>query len=368
MSEEKENIQLYKDDWALTLMEKGVIIRLQIGRWSGTSTLRPEELGLFYNTPEIKEFVSRYLFLGSERLLPPEILNEIVKIERKARVNLDLYSYDTLWGKFVPFTAFSTWKDQNDKIKIEYMEMAKSLYERYDEIIDIVKENYKKMANDVWGRIYPNDKNGATSGFIEDFTSKIVKKIPPPEDIISSFKYNITYFSIPLPSFLHEDIKKAQKIQNETEIENKKSEEEKRNIRIKSDIEIETHRQIMNEYQSRKRELIDSFLDSTVKALRINIGEICENIKISMIQSENLKIKKTNSDKIRKIIENVRILNFQNDVEINEIIKSLEEELMKFKDERDNELILRQLQKVVDISKKEFIPKDINPIINYLDA
>ena len=190
----------------------------------------------------------KYISLGNEKLLPPEVLKEITTIESRARANLTAYSFNTVWGSFIPYKAFEKWDDENTKIRSDFMEAARKLGERYDEIVQTVKDEYKQIAKDVWMRLYPNNPT-PTEAFIEDYASKAVAKILDRNSLIASFKYDVTHFIIPMPTILEENISKAQEIKNERELN-----------KFSNELEKETKRKISDEYFKRKQEFIDNFL------------------------------------------------------------------------------------------------------------
>jgi len=351
------DIQQFKNDWALALMSQGIIVRLSLSRWRGTAPLKADELGLRYNDNDSINFMRNYVVLGHEKLLPPKIKQELNSIEANARLNLKEYSFDTVWGKFIPYSAFDAWEAENNKIKESYIRASISISEKYDEIIQTIKEEYRKMAKDVWIRLYHNQGN-PTESFVENFISNIIAKIPSRTDLVASFKYDMTYFIIPMPSMIAENITRASGIARDRE-----------NKEIENNIQNNTKARISEEYFKRKQELIDSFLNATVSNLRTHISELCEEVLMSIRQkAENNDIGKTQLNRIKDMISKVKLLNFYNDEEINKILSDLKEETDKFKGDRNKDVIVEKLQKIVEIGKKEFLPKDFNPTIGFIEV
>lgn len=346
-----ENIREYRDDWALALMEQGVIVKLNIYRWRGTTKLNYEELGISFNDPDSHEFMNKYIQLGYEKLLPPKISNEIKAIESIARTNLATYSFNTLWGKFVPYTSFQEWKVQNDEIKEKYIDISRYMGEHYDEIVSEVKEEYEKMGTDVWQRAN-NSTDLPPRSFLEHFTSRIISKIPSREEIVLSFKYETIFFSIPLPSLVEEEIIKIEKIMMERE-----------QIVEEHEQKLQSKRMIAEEYRVRKREMIDSFLESTVCCLRQNISELADHI-YSTLQKDEKDISITHVKKIKRMISNVKCLNFHNDKEMEDILSELEIEVSKYKGDRDKNIISKKLSNLVDLAKEEYTPDGFNPMFS----
>lgn len=351
------DIQQFKNNWALALMSQGIIVKLSISRWRATAPLRSDELGLKFNDNEGVDFMKKYVVLGYEQLLPPQIRSELNIIDFRARNTLKEYSFDTVWGRFVPYSAFDAWERENNIIRNDFFEAAKAIGLKYDEIIQTVKDEYRKMAKDVWTRLYHNQGN-PTESFIEDYISKVISKIPSRTDMVASFKYDVTYFIIPMPSMIEDNISRAREIQMARE-----------NKELENTIQNNTKRRISEEYFKRKQELIDSFLEATVTSLRTHISELCEGVLMTIKQDATRNdINKIQLNKIKRMIDKVKLLNFHDDNEVSKILEDLSTEVNKFKGERDKDIIVEKLQQIVEMGKKEFIPKNFNPTIGFLEV
>lgn len=351
------SVEQIRNDWAMVLMTRGVIAKLLISKWSAYAKLTPEILGLKFTSSESYKFSKKYLSLGKQRLLPPDLTKEIGRTEYEARANLSNHSFHTVWGNFIPFVAFDEWEKQNSAIRSKFMEQAMVLGNKYDEIINTVSDEYGNLAKDVWARLYPTNVSGPPPSFMNEFVNKIIEKIPPREEIVSSFKYDVTYFIIPMPSFVEEDLAKANKIRIQTDAEKHNAE-----------LERETKRRISEDYISKKRELIDGFLESTVVHMRKYISEICDGVLRSIGKSSAVNsLTMDGVNKIKSMIKKVKVLNFYDDSEISDLFSQLENEMDKIKGEMDEDAIVTKLKEIVEISAKEFVPKNFNPSISVLE-
>ena len=352
-------LEQFRSDWALALMSQGVIVKISINRWRANAKLTPEILGLKFAGEEGFDFSREYLDLGSQKLLPPRILSDIEVIERRARHVLEHYSFDTVWGRFVPFTAFEDWERENSVIQSDFQQQAVILGNQYDSIIQSVKEDYRKMAKDVWLRMYPEDKGGATPSFVENFVDKTIAKIPSREEIIGSFKYAATYFIIPMPSFIADNIAKAEQIRRQEEI-----------AQFESDLEKQTKQRITEEYVKRKKELIDGFLESTVLSMRKYIAELCDAVLLSINKKGQAKVTNVHLNKLRGMIKKIKLLNFYNDREVSDLIKELSIEVDKdnIKGEINQGVIVEKLREIADSVKRDYIPRNFNPSISVLEV
>jgi len=350
-------VKQYRNDWALALMNQGIIVKLTIGRWGGTASLKADELGLKFHDEAGRKLMNRYISLGREKLLPPEVECKIRRSENMGRDNLKAFSFPTVWGYFVPYTAFEAWQAENERIRQEFFVVASEVSNEYLDIIEMVKTAYRGISKDVWRRLYPTTNDEPPASFTENFVNKIIDKIPSRTDILASFKYDITYFTIPMPSIIEENLSKARKEERQREMED-----------FQAILEQNTKEKVAEEYLKRKEELIDGFLESTVASIRKHVAELCDSILQSMVnQSTKRDISRIQRKKVKKIIEKVKMLNFYDDKEMDSLLKSLETEIDKFKGERDHKEIVSTLQKIVDIGTEEFIPKDFNPSISILE-
>ena len=352
------DIKQFRNDWALALMSKGIIVKLTVSKWTGTSSLLYSDLGLKFKDDETHASIKKYIILGREKLLPPEIMSEISNIQSRAREVLGNNSFDTIWGKFVPYTAFTQWQIENEEIKKNFELATKVMIERYDEMISIIRKEYRNIARDTWNRLYPNDNNNPPESFIEDYVSKIVSKIPNRMDLQNTFSYKVTYFQIPLPSFVEENLKKTEEIHLQREQQ-----------QVASQLEIEAKRRITEEYIQKKQEYVDGFLSSTVSSMRGYIAELCDSIleNIYKTDKESIDIPKKQREKIKTLIRKVNLLNFYNDPDILTMTKELELEVNKFKGERNKNIVAEKLQKFIEIKDNDFIPTDYNPLISGLE-
>lgn len=351
-------VEQVRSDWALALMSRGVIVKLYMARWRAKAKLTPEMLGLKFVDESTYDYHKKYLSLGEQKLFPPDEIYALEILERRGRILLENYSFDTVWGKFVPYTAFDEWQRENESVRRDFMNQAVAIGNRYDFILARVRGEYKNIAKDVWVRLHPESKSEPTPSFTEDFVQRVIEKIPPREDIVSSFKYYATYFTIPMPSLVESNIAEAEKIKLKTEMD-----------KFNSDIERQTKRKISEEYIQRKKELIDGFLESTVVSMRSYVGELCDSVLQSICnRSKSGRVTSRNINKINGMIQKVKLLNFYDDDEISGLLKGLENELGKIKGEIDGGVVIDKLREIVDVGKREYMPKDFNPSISVLEA
>jgi hypothetical protein len=306
-----------RNEWALSLMSRGIIVRLSVSRWRAMPSLNDENYKSFKIT--------------NESLLPQNIMAKLEKLEAKARYNLDDQSYSTVWGHFVPYTAFENWKNKNDEIKKDFLDFALKVGKSRDIIALHAKQKYKLMAKEMWLKLYPN-QGEATESFIEDFSNKIISSIPNESQIISSFKFETVYYTIPMPLLIKEDFKDLDVLEKT----------------------IKT--QIRDEYIGRKQELIDEFLEDIVMGLRNKTARLCKDLLIFLARTKTSEITMAQRNRIQWIVKRINAVNFQNDVEICGLLNEIVLEANNFDKVRDKNVVVAKLNKIIEICKNDFLP------------
>ena len=341
------------NEWALPLMCQGVIVKLTIKQWSGVAKLEPEDLGLTNVDQSTFEFQKKYINLGSEKIVPPKYLRDIKCVVARAKNNLKDHSFQTIWGDFVPISAFLNWEEQNIEIKKDFKEAVCRLGDNYDSIIMDIRKDYRNMAIDVWHRLHPN-KGNPTEAFIQEYVNKQVFKIPDVTDLIMNFDYKDSYFTISLPgivekqtTMMQEEIKKQELLEDKTERE------------------IEAQRRIQEIFVEKRKEMMDSFLKDTVFSLRKHIGEICDEVLLSISKNEN-KINKKHQNKIMSMLEKIETLNFCHDTKIEDMLVDLRKDVIKPNNERVDENVIIKLTNISN-KAKEYINPDFNENVEFMD-
>lgn len=348
------DVQSLTDKWALSLMQKGVVVKLSIGLWTGQVQLKPETMGVHFSSEKARQAVKKYINFGSQRIIPPEFHNEINALAKRARKCLNSYSFDTLWGRFMPYTAFPEWHEQNETFRKDYEEATRALVARYDEIKDMLCKEYRDIAEDGWKRLYPNSGKPPES-FVTNFLDGILSHLPSPTQLPFKYNYETTYYSIPLPTFVENNLNKAADIRRERE---RKDHE--------ATLEAQSREIIAQDYRERKRELIDNFLTSTVESIRHYIKTMCEEILLN-IQDSRGNITKRHAHKIQKLVKEVRLLNFYDDEETTKMINLLNRETYKHHSKVDQKAVINSLQTLQKNVVDEFIPDSFNPTLNMME-
>jgi hypothetical protein len=226
---DQDKVGTILQDWATPLMRKGIIVRLSIKRWRAVQNINNGDFGINSNDPEWEQFSNKYLKYGIKYLLPKETLQELSRVENKARRNLKEHSMETPWGDFVPFNSYFEWKEKNEEICKEYFELADRLTNEFPYLIQQVLDEYKKHARHIY-----NEKKLSIS--YEDFERQmlddIMQSIIPANEFRATFVYNTLFFFIPIPSDVQKELLEFEK----ASLEKEKTENELAEVRKERDI------------------------------------------------------------------------------------------------------------------------------------
>jgi len=170
IAKNSERIESIKEDWAKTMMQEGVIVDIHIGRWRAKKKIDiGDDFGITMSSQEETEFFTNYIHPGQKNLLPSDLIKKLSKIEQQSRANLDKFSFETVWGRFIPATAFQSWKDKNDELKSNYFKIRDQIDKDYDSIVDTVKKEYVSAAIKAYKTKNGQDEEIPDS-YIVDFT------------------------------------------------------------------------------------------------------------------------------------------------------------------------------------------------------
>lgn len=314
------------EDWAVPLMQRGIVVRLEIGRWRGTAKIDPEELGLAnIRDDDWYDFSKDYLKMGRKLIMPKEVMDRFARIEALARVNLERNSFDTIWGRFVPCTVFKEWREINENIKKQYFNVADEVLKDYDKIKEQVLEKYKIYARVLF-------EKSLSDLTYDEFEKRLLKdiqnKMHSPESFRKSFEFETIYYFIPSITEVGEELKIA-------------GEQEKEIQSIQKELEMKEF--IQEETKKQKTELIEKFLESTVGKIREMILEIIGGVKEGIESGKSVSSEKTRK-KLIAMIDKIRILDFYNDEKIRDLIDKLQLDLEKDKEYRSDDEIMKSLE------------------------
>lgn len=315
IGESPDKVKEMPVNWAQEMLKKGVIVDLHIGRTRFIRKMTKEDIGLDISDKEFEEFVSEYYDLGTKLLIPKRVLGKFSRIENRARTLLAKHSFNSPWGAFVPYTAYSTWKARNEELKSLYMAEKEELKSNIEHLKTEILDSYKVAAVKIYektGKQKPFDK------FLADFLISIESQIPDVNGIEYSFHFSEDVYYIPLPSELEEEMLKVEQIKREEMLLNAETRAEEDKIRA----EAQMHRDAVAKMLETKKQKVDGMLDSISAELR---GAIYSTLRDALFSIKDRNALTGSSVKsMRVLIEKTRMLNFINDREIESALLKIE--------------------------------------------
>lgn len=290
------------ENWVLKLMQKGVLVALHIGYWRPYSRLSESELGISEDGS-----VKEYLQLGRKKLLPPEMVARLENMEKRARYALEENSFRCFWGRFVPVTAWNRWRDENETIKSQFYAVRDEVISNLPQSIDQLRDIYAQMAKEAYKRSKYNPDAEVPEGFINSFTEKCLEQIPSPDDMRRLFRYEEVYTYIPLP--------------NQITLQQTGSPEDM------------MRRQVAQEMNDHKQEMVADFLAEINASLRVLIVDACQSVRDSIRRNERLVPRSVVG--LKNLISKLERLNFHDDNQLTKMMDDIRSEIDKPSDKRD---------------------------------
>jgi len=175
----------------------GVLVDLDIHKWTGERSLQPEDLGI------PKEKLPKTFRLGHKSLVPKEVMQEFNHIDYMARRLLTEMSFPFAFGnaRFVPKKMFEEFTDELQKLKVRFMNAVEDLCENYDKYKLAVRPEYVKAAHAAFSRMnkFEEDFEEDKDNFINEFLERVDSFYPPVETISKRFAINFVVFQMAMP-------------------------------------------------------------------------------------------------------------------------------------------------------------------------
>jgi len=317
---EPETLTPIDENWVLRLMQKGILIQLHIGYWRPYSRLSESELGISEDGS-----VKEYLQLGRKKLLPPEVVARLENIEKRARYALEENSFKCFWGRFVPVTAWNRWRDENEEIKGQFYTIRDEVISNLPQSIGQLRDIYAQMAMEAYKRSKYDSEAQVPEHYIETFISKCLEQIPSPDDMRRLFKYEEVYTYIPLSSQLGQ-------------LQQNKSEDT-------------MHRQVSQEMNQHKQEMVADFLAEINTSLRDMVIQVCQSVRDSIHRNDRLVPRSVMG--LRNLLSKLERLNFHDDDQLTRMMEDIRIEIDKPSGKRDIPNLDAVLSEVLDSCREQ---------------
>jgi hypothetical protein len=175
----------------------GVLVDLNIRKWTAERALQPEDLGLR------KDQLPATFHLGHKSLIPQEIIHSFTNIDYQARKLLTEMSFPFAFGnaRFVPKKMFKEFTNELEKLQSKFLVMVEDLITNYEKYKLEVRPDYLKAAHSAYARFskfnedFEEDKNA----FINAFLERVDSFYPDVTTLRNRFSINFVVFQMAMP-------------------------------------------------------------------------------------------------------------------------------------------------------------------------
>lgn len=164
----------------------GVFVRVRIGRSRGCINLPPKAVGVRTDRMK-KDTLDAYrsvVNLGNLVFIPKELDNELSRLDNQIRRQLARYT--TVDG-FMPVSVYSTFKEDFQKLKREYMEQRDIIVNTWDALVETFSVNVRVMLDGI--RMLKRDR--------AKLYDTIMKNLPSKEAYAASFYMQLEVSAFP---------------------------------------------------------------------------------------------------------------------------------------------------------------------------
>lgn len=362
MGADAKDIDVVMENLATRLMEGGVIVDIDIHRWTGMKRLLPKELGL-----NGKRTQSRAIRLGEKLLIPPTILRMINSLTTQLRANLDRHSFRTVWGRWVPATAYAIYKAEHDRLAKEYMGVGEALADNLDKVKTQdsgtwgeLRKLYGEHARAVWCRlrhlpVADVNLDLCPGWFVEEYISKILSHMPSAGEIRDSFSVEAKISYIPLPSMLEEDRLRSDRLW-EKAADERQADRKRQQAQEQMEADVRAH------YLTEKKSMIDDFLGGLAGEVYSKIYDVSSRALATMSKNQGRLLEPT-LRQLHKLVKWGDQMNIANDEELATALKDLQGMINRSSEQRTAEDVQDQLKAMGTVARSILVDLNVAPQI-----
>jgi len=287
------------------LFADGVLIDLDIRRWSGQKKLVPVDLDL--KEEEVPDIFS----LGRKYLVPKSVINYFAALEQRARRLLDQNSFAFPIGstRYVPKNNVLELLQALDQMKEEFYREVDAFINDYDVLREKMKKDYPK------------------------YTNSLLPYYPSPAEVRSKFSFNYVIYNISAPAELAEVSKE----------------------------ELLAQRQAFERYKQELDRQVDDFLREVVVQLRAEAAELCAKMADKISKGEVISAKTLKS--FYDLTEKYKQMNFVGDTKVEKMLSEFQKKYLTSYSKEASEDYLEQFKGALqNIVKAASNTSDINRV------
>jgi len=318
------------------LTHEGITYRPKFKMWRGTVKLTPEDLGINssdFTTEDAKDMIT----LGRKQLVPKNFLNAITSIERKMNAFMIANGRSIFnAGYFIPNVNIPKTEKYIEELEVEWNEETTKFVNNWANTVSASKALWQKFFF-----------NRLPSGKIQKALSALDQYYPEVFELRKKFDFRVSRMNIRLPT---ESIE-MKALDLESYRENAGSQE--------------VARQAAKLAAEKEAKL---FINEAIINLRSELGEVCDDLLNSLIESKNGIHQKT-LNRFEAIKEHFKAMNFTGDEVVNQLAEGMWKKAKEHtaKELRDDPEALGKLAetiKLVGVQAKALAKQDSQDIVD----
>jgi hypothetical protein len=338
-------------------MQDGFIVELTIKRWRARKKLSLYELGIVAPDEAAEKAYDELCNLGTNALLPIQVIKDLETIERLARQSLKNHSFTTPFGKFVPWSSYSAWKRENEEYKRRFFAKRDEIVANYEQHVEDLLFQYEDIARHSYmllseqfrrtgqGRSF-YEEFGEEWIFVEHFRRKLIgSHIKTGQQFADTFVYRERFSKIQMFDVLNtkqERVTSPESWMDEQEMRREAA--EKRRAAL-----LEMEEDLVRQVRTQKQNMIDSFLQSMMVQLRTLTYDTVTQVLKSVNREETLQGRP--AIQLKNLVAQLKEMNYYGDRDIDGILTKLYSIIDKPSKERDVADIQKQLRAIATMTR-----------------
>lgn len=321
-----DDIRVRMDATATKLARKGILVELKIARERFELQLDAEDLGIEAKD-EYRDFLNEYIRLGRRRLIPVSYLRNLDALETKARRLLKESSFNTAWGRFVPYQVYDELRRRLEELKVDYKRLHDRILSDYDSIRTSTYMKYREAAQEVYRTLQKDPYARVPEDFVENFVFRVMNAFPTREEIEASYKFEINLSFVPVTTTMAE-----------------------METRMANAIMAKAENAVAEEIRQSYTRHVEGFISDLAAQLRSMIFEAVSAAQENVKKHGHLPGPSVSS--LRQLVSKVQALNFMEDRVVIEQLAELSGMLDKESEDRDAGETLELLNKIAEENRR----------------
>jgi hypothetical protein len=313
---------------AFKCMARCVIVQLNISHKTFTTRLSPKDVG-WDDDHDVKKYLKDYAHLGVKKLLPPDAIRMITRVEGKARRALEKRAFKSPFGWAIPFDAVKDWMPENLKLKAEFDKVKAQIVEEYPYLVEEALHAHVEAAQVIYDLRWPGGEGAPMprKDFVLSVIDAVRLRTPDREEVEESFGYHYHFLMIDPPEEQDSEVVK------EVTKELMAREEGRKAAALLADHWRRDRERVMSG-------MVGSLQSKVLTTMQTAIVRACD------ILDNNQKLTAKSAKSLLRAIDSVESLNILDDNQVAEMARQIREMVPAEPTERQS--VVRQISQMLE--------------------